>query len=408
MILKRRAFVAGSAAAMLAGCARAPLATAAPPVARLAPLRADAQHLMKVTVCLRPFRPAGPRLEAERFGETTVIHNYGHGGSGWSLGWGCAAEAAALARSGGASRFAVIGAGVIGLTTALRLIETGTEVTLYAAEMPPETRSARATGVWSPSSRVALSNAIAPGFADRWERWARASFAAHRDMVGLMGDPVEYLPSYEVVDPAGPDRPDGVQPFLHIHRRVRDLTPPWRGLEGTENPFPGRETAVGQGMVFNVASYADRLAQAFLLRGGKMVRRAFPDRAAVLALPELVVVNCMGYGARAIWGDEGLVPVRGQISWLIPQPEARYSLYHDGVSTVSRRDGVVVQSLGDNEDFGYGDANEAIDPAETERALATIRRLWAPSSQRPFRAELVEAPWRNAGEWPFDRLRANG
>jgi glycine/D-amino acid oxidase-like deaminating enzyme len=332
---------------------------------------------MKVTVCLRPFRPAGPRLEAERFGGKAVIHNYGHGGSGWSLGWGCADEASALARTGGASEFAVVGAGVIGLTTALRLTETGAKVTLYAAEFPAETRSARATGVWSPSSRIALSNAVAPEFAERWERWARASFAAHRDMVGLVGDPVEYLPSYEVIDPDASERPDGVQPFLHIHSRVRDLTPRWRGLEGTENPFPGRETAMGQGMVFNVASYADRLSQAFLLRGGRMVRRAFPDRAAVLALPEPVIVNCMGYGAKAIWGDDGMVPVRGQISWLVPQPEARYSLYYDGVSTVSRRDGVVVQSLGDNEDFGYGDANEVADAGETERSLATIRRLWA-------------------------------
>jgi D-amino-acid oxidase len=378
VILQRRAFVAGTAAAMLAGCTRAPLALTAPPLARLVPLRADLHHVMNVTVCLRPFRTAGPRLEVERFGDKTVVHNYGHGGSGWSLGWGCAEEAAALSRSSGATRFAVIGAGVIGLTTALRLIETGAEVTLYAAEFPAETRSARATGVWSPSSRVALASAVPPGFVERWEGWARASYAVHRQMVGLTGDPVEFLPSYEVSDPDARRGPSATHDFLHVNRRVRDLTPRWRGLQGAENPFPGRETATGQGMVFNVASYADRLAQLFLLRGGRMVRRSFPDRTAALALTEPMVVNCMGYGAKAIWGDEALVPVRGQIAWLVPQPEARYSLYYDGVSTVSRRDGVVVQALGDNEDFGYGDANEMADPAETERALATIRRLWEP------------------------------
>src|SRR5690606_40216808 len=59
-----------------------------------------------------------------------------------------------LALASGHSRFAVIGAGVIGLTTALRLIETGADVAIYAAEFPAETRSARATGVWSPSSRI--------------------------------------------------------------------------------------------------------------------------------------------------------------------------------------------------------------------------------------------------------------
>jgi len=377
--VQRRTFLTGTAATLLAGCTRAPLARGDPPSPRLAPLHADPQHVMKVTVCLRPFRPAGPRLEAERFGEKTVIHNYGHGGSGWSLSWGCAQEAAVLARSGGATRFAVIGAGVIGLTTALRLVESGADVTIYANDFPAETRSARATGVWSPSSRVALADAIAPEFTPRWEQWARASYEVHRQMVGLIGDPVEFLPSYEVSDPGAARGPAATHDFLHIHRRVRDLSPPWRELTGGENPFPARETAIGQGMVFNVASYADRLAQLFMLRGGRMVRRAFPDRAAVLALGDPVIVNCMGYGSKAIWDDAAMVPVRGQISWLVPQPDARYQLFYDDVSAVSRRDGVIVQYVGENEDFGYGDSSETADPAETRRALAVIARLFSPS-----------------------------
>lgn len=130
-------------------------------------------------------------------------------------------------------------------------------------------------------------------------------------------------------------------------------------------------------MVFNVASYADRLTRQFLLLGGKMVRRQFPDRSAVLALPEQTIINCMGFGAKNIWGDTSLVPVRGQISWLVPQPEARYSLYYSGVSAVSRRDGIVVQYLGPNEDFGYGDPDEDPDPEETSRSLEIITDLFA-------------------------------
>ncbi|WP_053043911.1 FAD-dependent oxidoreductase [Pelagerythrobacter marensis] len=354
--------------------------TAAPPAHRLPPLALDMAHLMKITVCLRPFRPAGPRLEVERFGDKTVVHNYGHGGAGWSLGWGCAEEAAALARSGEADEFAVIGAGVIGLTSALRLIESGAKVTIYAEEFPAETRSARATGVWSPSSRIALAHNAPQGFAERWESWARASHAAHLRMVGLLGDPVEFLPQYEVAsdDDGEMPFPPATHDFLHINRRVRDLNPPWRRLADQENPFAPRSTATGQGMVFNVASYADRLARLFMLRGGRMIRRAFPDRSAALALPERVIVNCMGYGAKAIWGDGTMVPVRGQIGWLVPQPDARYSLYHGGVNAVSRRDGVVIQYYGPNEDFGYGDTSEIPEPAETEQALAILRRAYAP------------------------------
>ena len=378
MKVERRTLLIGGVAGLLAGCTRPGTAlTSVPTTPQLTPLHFDMAHLMKITVCLRPFRPAGPRLEAERFGEKTVIHNYGHGGSGWSLGWGCAAEAAALARSGGAGEFAVIGAGVIGLTTALRLVETGAKVTIYAEEFPAETRSARATGVWSPSSRIALADAMPAGFVERWERWARASYATHLRMVGLIGDPVEFIPQYEVSGGEAGPSPPASHDFLHAHRRVRDLQPPWRRLPAAANPFAPRETSTGQGMVFNVASYADRLARLFMLRGGRMVRRAFPDRAAALALPEPVIVNCMGYGAKAIWGDAGMVPVRGQIGWLVPQPEARYALYYGGVGAVSRRDGVVIQYHGPNEDFGYGDPDEVVDRAETERALAVLRGVYA-------------------------------
>jgi len=43
-----------------------------------------------VRVGLRPFRPTGVRLERET--GTAIVHNYGHGGSGVTLSWGCALE----------------------------------------------------------------------------------------------------------------------------------------------------------------------------------------------------------------------------------------------------------------------------------------------------------------------------
>jgi D-amino-acid oxidase len=49
-------------------------------------------RVREVKVGLRPFRRSGVRLEAEG----RVIHNYGHGGSGFTVSWGCAEEVAAL------------------------------------------------------------------------------------------------------------------------------------------------------------------------------------------------------------------------------------------------------------------------------------------------------------------------
>ena len=60
---------------------------------------------------MQPFRAAGPRIGVEQVGRRRVVHNYGHGGGGWSLSWGSAREAVALALADGVEDVAVIGAG---------------------------------------------------------------------------------------------------------------------------------------------------------------------------------------------------------------------------------------------------------------------------------------------------------
>ena len=48
-------------------------------------------RVLNERVGLRPFRKSGVRLEREKLPDSrTVIHNYGHGGSGFTLSWGCA------------------------------------------------------------------------------------------------------------------------------------------------------------------------------------------------------------------------------------------------------------------------------------------------------------------------------
>ncbi len=49
------------------------------------------EDIIGVNTGLRPFRVGGPQVEAEEIGGKRILHNYGHGGSGWTLGWGCGA-----------------------------------------------------------------------------------------------------------------------------------------------------------------------------------------------------------------------------------------------------------------------------------------------------------------------------
>src|SRR5262245_24721037 len=160
--MNRRIFL-GSSVGALTGCARhrttvvPPTHTAPVPLPRLLPVLAEVDRIFQVTVCLRPFRAAGPRLDVEKVGDKLVVHNYGHGGSGWSLSWGSSSVAVEKAMAAGQRDVAVIGCGALGLTSAILLQHAGAKVTIYAKERPHETRSARATGTWSPDSRIALT-----------------------------------------------------------------------------------------------------------------------------------------------------------------------------------------------------------------------------------------------------------
>src|SRR6202051_2354003 len=98
------------------------------------PIRAEVDRIFRVTVCLRPFRAAGPRLDVEKVGDKTVVHNYGHGGSGWSLSWGSSSIAVEKALAGGARDIGVIGCGALGLTSAILLQRAGAKVAIYAKD----------------------------------------------------------------------------------------------------------------------------------------------------------------------------------------------------------------------------------------------------------------------------------
>lgn len=129
-------------------------------------------------------------------------------------------------------------------------------------------------------------------------------------------------------------------------------------------------------MTFNVAEYARQLTEAFLMEGGRIVSRTFNLPSALADLAEPVVVNCTGYGARALFGDETVVPVRGQIAWLTPQPELTYALYYRSISMVPRHDGIVIKANGSSQMVGYGVSDETPDRAEAEQTLATLATLF--------------------------------
>lgn len=352
----------------------------------LAPIRMDARLLTRTTVCLRPFRALGPRLEVETVGDKRVVHNYGHGGSGWSLSWGSAAIAAAYAMQGGTREVAVIGCGAIGITTAITLQRAGARVTIYASERLPQSRSARASGMWTPDSRIADADRVSDAFPAFWERMARLSWARHQTYLGLPGEPVAFIDRYMLADAstAARAKPTPLQPeparkeirFAEYGDALRDIVPRSEQLSQNQHPFPVASARRAPVMQFNIADLADRLTTEFLMEGGRIESRTFNTPSELTTLTQPVVVNCTGYGAKALFGDNSIVPFRGQIAWLPSQPEVRYSVYYNGVGLIPRPDGIGVQALRGGDMVGYGDENETPDPSETAGAIARIAPLW--------------------------------
>jgi glycine/D-amino acid oxidase-like deaminating enzyme len=385
--MDRRALLQSGLAAgtlALSGTAWARQVEAAEPA--LIPIRTGPAEVFRTTVCLRPFRAMGPRIEAERLGHKTVVHNYGHGGSGWSLSWGSAAEAVRLAlesypgKPSSPKKIAVIGAGAIGLTAAITAQRAGADVTVYARERFPYVRSARATGSWTPDSRVAKTAAVAPGFGDFWERMARTSLAMHQSFIGVAGNPVEWMDYYILRDaPQASAPPADAAPdpgFIELNSRLADSLPHGADLPADGLPFAAASLRRNVIMTFNVTDYSHQLESDFEAAGGRFEYADFQSPADLLKLKEQVLINCTGYGARALWKDESLTPVRGQIVWLTPQEGVHYGMYHQGLSVLARRDGIVVQALGPDDNFGFGDDNETADPAAAQAAVDQVKSFY--------------------------------
>src|SRR5262245_52580730 len=150
MLLDRRTFAAGSAA-LLSGCAtiggRPGKFRECTP---LAPVNVDENRIIRTVAGLRPYRRSGFVVRAEALGTKRLVHNYGHGGGGITLSWGSARLATELGLQGHSGPVAVIGAGVMGLSTARLVQDAGFPVTIYTAALPPDTTSNIAGGQFHP------------------------------------------------------------------------------------------------------------------------------------------------------------------------------------------------------------------------------------------------------------------
>ena len=245
-------------------------------------------------------------------------------------------------------RVVVVGAGVVGLTCAVRLAEAGHDTAVLARDLPPETTSAVAAAMWYPylaRPREAVT------------RWAARSFEVlaglaetHPHSGVRMRSGLELLPT---------DRPG--DPWW------RDAVP---HLERVSRPLDGygagwRMTVPVADMATYLQFLVDRLAAA----GGTLSRAWLAD------LPDTgLVVNATGLASRALAADDSLTPVRGQVvrleqvgleEWLLADSDPARPLY-----VVPRERDIVVGGTAER-----GSWDRTPDPAIAREVLARATAL---------------------------------
>ena len=319
-----------------------------------APVKVDRKRIIRELVGLRPFRPEGFVVEAERVGAKLLVHNYGHGGAGITLSWGTATQAVDLARDfiaqidrskrTGPRRFAVIGCGVNGLSTARMLQRRyqdgpGT-VTIYARDLPPETTSNIAAGYWSPVS-LYDTDVASTKFVEQMRAAARISNRAFQLLVGPEYG-VRWLDIFTLFRSEA-----GLQNEL---AGGNDLYPQQIVYRDPANYFGVPIVRQHSSMMIQTPVYLQALLRDFYNAGGKIVVKEFRSRDEVMRLRDPVIFNCSGLGARKLFGDEKLIPVRGQLEVLLPQPEIDYGYIGPG-HMFPRSDGIFLGGTFDRDEW---------------------------------------------------------
>lgn len=329
----RRRFLrsTGLTALGLVGCSPPSIDPKATSKRRFAPVRVEEDRVIRTVVGLRPFRPEGFVVREERVGPKRVIHHYGHGGCGVTLSWGTAQLALEEVLREEAASCAVIGCGAVGLATARLLQKAGKAVTIYTKDLPPQTTSNIAGAKWQPFT-LADRDRRTPEFELRYERAARIAHRTFQDLVGSHYG-VHWIESF-----ACSEKPS--QGYLQDP--LADLYPDREDLPPGEHSFPFPYVQRYTTLFIETPLYLEAVLRDFMIMGGKLVVRGFAAMADFASLPEPVIVNCTGLGARDLVGDAELTPIKGQLSVLLPQPEIDYLTTAGALYMFPRRDGILL------------------------------------------------------------------
>jgi D-amino-acid oxidase len=331
---------------------------------KLARVEVSRDRILRRIVGLRPFRPSGFVVRADKLSDKLLVHNYGHGGAGVTLSWGTAKLAVDLMTGSEGKEVAVLGGGAVGFATARLLQERGKHVTIYTRELSPNTTSDVAGARFYPFD-VFDHKVVTPAFlASLWSA-ARYAYGVFKALPAEYG--VYYYPTYCCRNTAFPP-----ESLLHFDSPVHDLLPGLRDVPRAESVFPYPIVRTWQTMMIEPAIYLPAIRKAFEQAGGKIVVRGFSTKEEIAALSEKTVFNCTGLSSGTLFGDTELYPIKGQLTILHPQPEVQWVALPPDLYMFPRKDGIVLGGT-----FQHRVSSMDLDTAAEDRILANHAKFYA-------------------------------
>jgi glycine/D-amino acid oxidase-like deaminating enzyme len=276
--------------------------------------RISKDKIVRVIVGLRPYRPSGFVVKLEEYDNKNIIHNYGHGGGGISLSWGSSALAVQEAVTLPVNNAAVIGSGIMGLTTARLLQDKGWNVTIYTRDLSRHSVSNVGAGQWAPTG-VFEEGKATKAFEEQYKYAARISHHAYQNLSGANYG-IRFVENYYLRNEISP-------PSYYL-RELPELFSSIKDLEPHQHPFPVPYVKQTVTMMVEPATFLRKIRDDFLISGGKFQIKNFTQLDEILSLKESTIFNCTGLGSKALFEDDDLRPAKGQLVLLPPDPSIDY------------------------------------------------------------------------------------
>lgn len=185
----------------------------------------------------------------------------------------------------------IIGSGVSGLTTAVRLLEAGHKITIWTEKFYPDTVSSVAAAIWYPYKAAPEEKVVA---------WSKRGYEVFCQLAALPETGVQVIGGIEYHKTAmpAPAWSSYVQNFRHAS--PDELLPGYADAHCFDTP------------VIEMPVFLGYLQKQVVQQGGQIIQRKVTSlEEGLLEFP--VVVNCTGLGARELLNDSEMYPIRGQV-----------------------------------------------------------------------------------------------